>query len=189
MVGITCSKCTASRTNLTFRLGRSSFRLAPRFLRDTNARTMEPMLEESNCVTSVRFTNSLLVPTSISSRNWLSKKSLASNRRFPMQVNDDDIGGMTDRELEAHSSTPPSIFRENFISRRMNRGNTTGGIAPLWRLPPVGAIGERYKTEYTPSAVAPAISDGLRLNPRNSNRPPLHCQRKHRERREEHGGR
>ena len=26
----------------------------------------------------------------------------------------------------------------------MNRRNTTGGIAPIWHLPPVGAIGERY---------------------------------------------
>ena len=66
MLGITSSKCTVSRANLTFPRGRSNFRLAPRCSREINARTMLLMLEESNCVTSVRLTNILSVPSSIS---------------------------------------------------------------------------------------------------------------------------
>jgi hypothetical protein len=77
MLGITLSKCTVSRTNLTFPRGRSNFRLAPRCLREINARTIIPMPEESIWVTSVRLTNILLVPSSISCRNWLSRKSFA----------------------------------------------------------------------------------------------------------------
>ena len=68
--------------------------------------TMVPMPEESIWVTSVKLTNILLVPSSISCRNWLSIEIIrGTHRRDSRKVNDDDIGGMADKKLR-HIAIP-----------------------------------------------------------------------------------
>jgi hypothetical protein len=130
MLGITSSKCTVSRTILTFPRGRSNFRLAPRCLREINARTMVPMPEESSYVTSARLTNILSAPSSTS----CGRSSNSSQPHYFSQTlqRKRDTTAEVGQSRQWRSGTSVYSCRTRYRWHTYVPGRSRGGISCAW---------------------------------------------------------